>query len=97
MLLSLLFVDQAFASVRVTSPEILFSLRMPDGLNRLSLHIKDSYANRPIFQGIRQDAYGTDMADGKAMSAGTLRTCFANWGRQTGFELPLKPYVSPRQ
>ncbi|KAK3613038.1 hypothetical protein LTR22_028336, partial [Elasticomyces elasticus] len=47
-LLGLMFADDTFESPNLTEPDKLFSLRFPQGLQLLSVPIKESLASTPV-------------------------------------------------
>ena len=74
------------------SPEQLFRLRVPGGLNQQELPIKDSMKGVPLFRRLESTVHGLRISPVAAATHNWLRERVAMLGVVTGFELPVGPY-----
>lgn len=96
LLLSLAFLDDAFAAPTLTGPKELAKLRVPPGLHQLAVPIKTSKRETPLFRRLERNRYGTVVSQDKPATDQWFRDTLRRLGDITGFELPVGPYCFRR-
>lgn len=91
-LLGLILADDAFAAPNLTSAEQLSMLDIRPGTNQLSLLLKPSMANIPIFRRSITTAYGTEISENEPLPYTTLLPLCKTLGVLTGFPQIHRPY-----
>lgn len=89
----MLFKVQAFKSPSIVSPEKLYALDIPDGLNEQQLPLKDELSDDFIFCQAVQTACGVALARHLQLSSDSVRYRMKIGGQITGFAQVTKPYV----
>lgn len=92
-LLTLIFVDEAFAPFALTTPEQLFNLWILPGKHQMELPLKEKMKNVPLFCASENTAYEVQISLDKVLADSTFRPRLINLGSVTGIELPTGPYT----
>src|SRR5579862_7180086 len=87
LFLALAFSDGAFQNI--STPEQLFSLRLPEGQDRLFISWKIDMEDVPIF---KQWTTKCSLADSKSFSRSQLELSLAELSIRAGYETPIKPH-----
>ncbi|KAL8671525.1 MAG: hypothetical protein Q9168_003970 [Polycauliona sp. 1 TL-2023] len=87
---------QAFAAPDLSTPDMLFRLRIPPGQKQLLVPLKVEYAGRFLFRRCETTAEGRSMSETDALPYRCLRDQLLNLGNLTGMTFPVGPYTFRR-
>lgn len=92
-MLALLFEDQAFAALSLTSPVQLFRFQIAPGQKQLPVPLKEEMAERPLFRRCKNTVESIQVSEEQVLADTTLRPQVTNLGSVTGMELPTVSYI----
>jgi hypothetical protein len=95
-MLALLFADQAFAALSLTSPKQLFRLRIASGQKQLPMPLKKEMAERSLFRRCKNTVKSIQISEKQALADTSLRPQMTNLGSIIGMKLSTNPYTFRR-
>jgi NAD-dependent DNA ligase len=95
-MLALLFVDQAFAALFLTSSKQLFRLRIASGQKQLPMPLKKKMAKRSLFQRCKNIVKSIQISKKQALANISLRLQMTNLGSIIGMKLFTNFYTFRR-